>query len=173
MFDRHVERGPDWWVWMGTTDSKGRYGVLRRGRRVLLAHRVAWEIKNGPIPAGMAVCHTCDNPPCVRPDHLWLGTLAENIRDRDAKGRAATGDRNGARTHPERLPRGDNHFRRCRPDLVLRGSAHGRARLTEDQVLDIRARCAAGETRKAVADSYGVGRTLISQIALRQIWRHI
>lgn len=82
--------------------AKKRYGSLRvMGRRVY-AHRWAWELANGPIPEGMVVCHHCDNPPCVNLAHLFIGTVADNIRDRDAKGRG----RSGPRTRSTRCRRG-------------------------------------------------------------------
>ena len=79
--DKHAEGGC--WVWTGTRQVFG-YGISLRYR---LAHRVSWEIANGPIPDGLWVLHRCDNPPCVNPAHLFLGTQTENMRDMTAKGR--------------------------------------------------------------------------------------
>ena len=100
------------WVWIGYRDAFGYGQIGIGGRKLEFTHRLAWQLANGPIPAGLLVLHTCDNPPCVRPSHLFLGTHADNTADMMAKGR-----------------------HRCVP---LRGEQNGHARLTGDQVEDIR-----------------------------------
>lgn len=86
-FWRYVDKSGECWLWTGATN--GRYGHISRGTGLGLvgSHRASWEIHNGPIPPGMHVCHHCDTPPCVRPDHLFLGTNQDNTNDKVAKGR--------------------------------------------------------------------------------------
>lgn len=86
-FWRKVDQTGDCWVWSGAVSDKG-YGSMGGPDGVtLLVHRFSWEIHYGPIPPGMFVCHRCDNRPCVRPEHLFLGTAKDNTRDMMAKGR--------------------------------------------------------------------------------------
>lgn len=106
----------------------------------------------------MVVMHTCDNRRCVNPTHLRLGTPADNTRDAAAKGRMPTGDRNGSRLHPESRPRGQGHYK---------------SKLTDNDVLTIRRRCAAGETQEALAREFGLAQPNISAIVRRVSWAHV
>ena len=94
-----AQPGKDCWVWKGCRNAKG-YGSfrLRAGQNPFPAHRASFSLFCGEIPEGVHVLHSCDNPPCVRPSHLFLGTNADNIRDREEKGRGVrlSGDANAA-----------------------------------------------------------------------------
>src|SRR3989304_7134143 len=89
-FWKHVDKSSDCWIWKGCT-AQG-YGFPRlHGNGHVRAHRLAWELTYGLIPQGKWVLHHCDNPPCVRPDHLFLGTVQDNMRDAALKGRMPKG----------------------------------------------------------------------------------
>ena len=168
-----VAKGDGCWEWMAARDRKG-YGMFQVGvGKTARAPRFAWELAHGPIPAGLHVLHRCDNPSCVRPDHLFLGTAADNNADKVAKGRQARGDRHPSRTHRHRLPRGDQHHLRLRPETVLRGEQNGNARLTSEQVRDILAMRASGKGQRAVAATFGVSKTTIRRIERGLTWRHV
>lgn len=146
------------WLWMRHRDRDG-YGRIRRNRKDLRVHIVAWQLSNRvTVPPGLLVLHRCDNPPCFRPDHLFTGTTLDNNRDKVRKGRSASGDRHHARLHPE---------------LLKRGSANVQAKLTEESVRIIRMRLNEGATQQSLANEFGVSQPVISSIALRKRWKHV
>lgn len=143
-FWRRVEKTDGCWVWTGCKDRKG-YGRFTLEQRWTGAHRFSWVMHNGPISNNLFVCHRCDNPPCVNPGHLFLGTNTDNVADMDTKGR-----------------------RVCNP---LHGAAHPMAKITDAQVIAIRQ--ITGRSQQSIADQYGVTQVLISKIRRRDIWKHI
>jgi hypothetical protein len=110
------------WEWQGALSAAGYGRIVRPGSAATSApaHRVSWELHNGPIPDGLCVCHKCDNRKCVRPDHLFLGTQGDNNRDRDAKGRSRGGNsdkthcKNGHEFTPDNIYTRANGGRLCR-----------------------------------------------------------
>lgn len=148
------------WVWTGSRFPLGYGTVSVASRQNQGAHRVSWRLTQGPIPEGLMVCHRCDNRPCVRPSHLFLSTAKGNFDDMVRKGRrnVARGDRLFFARHPEMLVRGENH--RC-------------AKLTEEQVRELRARVAAGERQADLAREAGISRASMSKMILRESWKHV
>ena len=144
-FWEKVDKSGSCWIWKAQIDRDG-YGKINVGIRKQSAHRVSYEIRFGKIPHGMCVLHTCDNPSCVNPDHLFVGTNADNMKDRDAKGR----------------------------HNPCRGEKHGGSILTEIQVSDIRALWSVGKmTQRKIGKIFGVSQSRISMIVNNKHWRHI
>jgi hypothetical protein len=134
------------WEWTAARSAAG-YGKLRYEERDLTAHRCSFEYAYGRIPAGLFVCHRCDNPVCVNPAHLFAGTPSDNTRDMVNKGRqggqGAAGERNR------------------------------NARLTEADVLRLRDRFAAGDTPKTLAAEFGITAGTVNRIVRGEQWAHV
>lgn len=146
----------DCWLWAASR-RKG-YGTMWVNGQMAKAHRLSWELHNGPIPEGdgyhgTCVLHRCDVRSCVNPAHLFLGTNADNIADCVNKGRQSRGDKHGA---------------------AFRGEKNGRAKLTEKKVLRIRVLYAqGGMTQERLGKLFHVGRATIGYIVQRETWTHI
>lgn len=152
------------WLWSGSRQRTG-YGGLSHARKRLLAHRVSYELHTGPIPAGFCILHACDNPPCVNPRHLLLGTQRENVRDRDRKGR---GNTLGRSTPEDRRPRGPRHGSATHPERFRRTGPL----LSDEAARDIRDRYGRGGTTHAeLAARYGVSLSAIGAVVRGRTWR--
>jgi hypothetical protein len=143
------------WEWTAGRNKTG-YGqvtFLGKGDR---AHRVSWRLANDrDIPKGMCICHACDNPACCNPSHLWLGTVGDNNRDKTAKGRNV------------RPPRDETQVR------YIRGEGIAKAKLTEEDVLEIRRRRALGETLTSLGRAFGVDMSTIGYVVRGKVWKHV
>lgn len=129
------------WEWFAS--KRHGYGQINVEGTPLAAHRVSYEVHRGPIPDGLHVCHHCDNPACINPEHLFLGTNDDNMADRDAKGRG----------------------------IIFRGEGHGSSKLTEADVRAIRA--AKGVSQRKLAEVYGVSGKQICMVRNGKQWAHV
>ena len=134
------------WEWVAGLDTPG-YGIFYpTRRRPIHASRYSWEIHNGEIPENICVLHKCDNPPCVNPNHLFLGTKKDNYQDMVTKGR----------------------------QVVLRGEESPKSKLKEDDIRSIRQMYKSEKmTQKQLANLFGVTRGLIGHIIQGRIWNYI
>lgn len=152
-FFQKVRKEAGCWLWTGSKDARKGYGrfQLATGSRKIIkcigSHRMSYIIHFGEIPEGLEVCHRCDNPPCVNPKHLFLGTHAENMHDASVKNRMNPPDN--------------------------RGEKSGHAKLTNQIVLEIRKRYGLGERGYKLAKEYKVSNATISMIVTRRHWAHI
>lgn len=148
----HAEINPEagCWEWAGGRNQSG-YGRLCVGsrrdgtRQTMQAHRYSYSIFVGPIPPGLWVLHKCDNPPCINPDHLFLGDRMDNTRDRDAKGRQP----------------------------ILRGVANGNAKLNDDAVAAMRSLRREGASFATIARRFGVAKKTCMEAIKGHRWRHV
>lgn len=149
-FFRHVDKNTanGCWFWTGVKNTAGYGGLQVNGKRAL-AHRISYIIHHGAIPEadgfhGNVVCHRCDNPSCVNPEHLFLGSQYANMADRDAKGRR----------------------------VAPAGESHGMVQLNERDVLSIRD-LAGRYSQKELAKMFSISNSMVSLIVNRKNWTHI
>ncbi len=150
--------------WIARLNNKG-YGTITINKNSYYSHRVSWTLENGKIPKNLMVLHHCDNRKCINPNHLFLGTNEDNVRDMIEKGRQqnysnmAKGNANGARKYPEKLARGEKN---------------GSSKLKEYQVLEI---CRLNKETKIsmmkLAKIYGVSDVTISKILKGETWKNV
>ncbi len=147
LFDRSIpEPNSGCFLWLAATSEKNGYAAVNIGRKTRRAHRVAYELANREtVPKGIDVCHKCDVRSCINPDHLFLGTRLDNMRDCVNKGR----------------------FKPLEP---LSGEASPNSKLTDQDVIAIRADT---RSQRAIARAYGVDKGTIAAIIQRRTWRHL
>jgi hypothetical protein len=145
----------DCWIWSGGKNNKG-YGRISNKEGSTLAHRVSFELFNSDIPNKLEVLHTCDNPPCVNPNHLYLGTHLENMMDMASKNRSARNNSHGTHTHPE---------------SICKGERNGRSKLIKTQAENIRIQFSNGLSVKSLSINFNVSKRTISRIISGESWK--
>jgi len=138
-------------VWTAGKDHQS-YGMFQWEGNKWKSHRWYWIAVNGPIKNGLGVLHKCNNSRCVKLDHLYLGTAADNAKDRDSSGR---------------------NFLMRHPECALKGESAGMSKLTEDKVRQIRKLSAQGALTIKLSNQFGVGMGQIRKIVRRVQWAHI
>lgn len=138
----------DCWNWTASKEILWGYGQFRFRSRTQKSHRVSWVLVYGEIPENQCVLHKCDNPACVNPNHLFLGTHQDNVKDRDAKGR-------------------QSH------SMGRKGIEHNQHKLCNEDVICIRVLYQAGIVQREIAKMYNVHVMTINNIVHRKLWKHI
>lgn len=181
-FWAHVQKAPgdQCWLW-DTISPTARYGRLGVGGKQVAAHRLAYELVHGSIPAGLYVCHICDTPACVRPSHLFLGTALENNQDSQRKGRRPSGANHPRRKNPEPWFGAGRKISITKKALKqAQGESNPNARLSKKQVQEIRQRYNDRDpklrgperlTQQKLADEFGVSKTQITRVTLGLSWK--
>ncbi len=149
------------WLWDKHVHPVTGYGSISIDGRTKSAHRVAYAIFKGPIPAGLLVCHKCDVRSCVNPQHLFLGTYLDNNLDKIRKGRGLTSEQMSI-AYKAAYASGRN--------IPQRGIKNPQAKLTDAEVLEIRA---SDRSQSALALRFGIDQSMISLIRTRKRWRHL
>ena len=147
------------WPWQGAKLKTG-YGVVKHRCKQYKAHRASFAIHRGQIPGGMLVCHHCDNPSCVNPSHLFLGTSQDNMTDKVQKGRQSRGEE-----HAKSIAKSEKH-----QSAIVRGEKHGRSKLSDDQRANIIKLLNDGELNQTqIAQMFSITQSNVSVINRR--WR--
>lgn len=150
-FWSRVHKTDTCWLWTNGTKGGSWYGQFMFKGKMYRTHRLSWMMHFGAIPKGLLVCHKCDIPGCINPDHLFLGTHADNSRDASAK----------KRTY------GPHHGN------FAKGSRHHKAKLNEDIVRHIRRLHKQGMRGSEIADSHGINRSVICEVLSGKAWAHV
>jgi hypothetical protein len=156
LFWSKVSKSDGCWTWTASKSARG-YGYSHKDGRTIKAHRASWELHFGPVPPGMFVCHQCDVPSCVRPDHLFIGTTQDNTADKVSKGRQARGGAISEAVKNRAL-----------------GEKHPRASIAKEKVLEIRRLWGSGHRNQSeIARSTGTTPNVVYGIVRGVSWKHV
>ena len=149
-FWKYIKKTPTCWLWVGRSKNEWGYGVIGLGGRNAgkeRVHRLSWMMHNGAIPPGLFVLHKCDVPACIRPDHLFLGTAADNMKDCLSKNRINRSQR-------------------------TTGEKHYNHKVSLNDVIEIRRRRSGGEFLKTIAADFNITVSAVHSIAKGKNWKH-